>query len=214
MMILLGTTAGSETQRELDAHEHGVGELNIAIDGVTIAIELHAPGADIVGFEYAAETAEDRAAIDNAVALLAKPMALFVLPADAACSVVQASAALETEDAHDDHAHEKEDHAEHDDHDHAEHDDHDAHDHEEHAEHDEHDHEEHDAHADEASHSEFHAEYTLNCATPEAVTAIDFAYFEAFENARELEVQIVNGSGAQAFEVTRDSPRLDLSSLF
>lgn len=218
MMILLCTTAGAETQRELNAHEHGVGELNIAIDGATVGIELHAPGADIVGFEYAAETAEDRAAIDDAVAVLAKPMALFVLPDAAACSVVQASAGLELEDTHHDHEdhaeHDHEEHAEHDEHDHkehAEHDAHDKHDHEEHAEHDAHDH---DDHADEASHSEFHAAYTLNCAAPEAITAIDFVYFDTFENARELEVQIVSGSGAQAFEVTRDAPRLDLSSLF
>ena len=99
---------------------------------------------------------------------------------------------------------------------HHHHHDHD-HDHEEHAEHDDHDHAEHD-HDDHAAaeeqHTEFHAEYTLNCAASEALDSIEFAYFNTFENALELEVQIVTEAGAQAFEVTRDDTKLDLRNLF
>ena len=188
VIALLAFPVFAEGTRTLDAHEHGVGELNIAIDGKTVAMELHAPGADIVGFEYAATSAEDRAAIDAAVAILAKPLALFVLPAAAACSVVMASAGLESDDDHDDH----DDHKDHDDHDnHDDHDDHDG-----------------------ASHTEFHAEYRLTCGNTDALTGIDFAYFSTFENARELEVQIISASGARAFEVERDAPQLDLRGMF
>lgn len=210
---LTASTALAEDSRQLDAHEHGLGALNIAVEGETVAMEFHAPGADIVGFEYAASSQEDRAAVDTAIASLSRPLDLFVLPAAATCSVTKASAALESEAAHDEHDHEE----------HAEADGHDDHDHEEHAEadaHDEHDHEEHaeadghDEHADEASHTEFHAEYVLSCADPSALTEITFAYFDIFENALELDVQVVTGSGAQAFEVTRDAPVLDLRSLF
>ena len=185
--------AFAEDSRQLDAHEHGVGELNIAIEGTTVAMELHAPGADIVGFEYEAKSAEDRAAIDAAVAMLAKPQDLFVLPAGAECTVTQASAELESEEEHEEHAEGEK------------HDD----DHEEHAEgaHD-------DEHADETSHTEFHAEYVLTCANPSAIDEISFAYFDAFENARELEVKIVTKAGAQAFEVERDEPKLDLRGMF
>jgi len=42
------------------------------------------------------------------------------------------------------------------------------------------------------------------------LTEITFAYFAAFPNAQEVEVQIISASGAQAFEVERDAPRLDL----
>lgn len=100
----------AQETRQLDAHEHGVGQLNIAFDGQQVAMEFHAPGADIVGFEYAAESANDRAAVDAAVATLAGPLDLFVLPDAAGCSVVQAAAELESEDdhkdAHGDHAEE------------------------------------------------------------------------------------------------------------
>lgn len=187
--ILAAYPALAEETRQLDAHEHGVGALNIAVDGTTLAMEFHAPGADIVGFEHAANSQEDRAAVDAAVATLAAPLDLFVLPAGAECSVTQASAELESEEDHEDHAADE--------------------DHEDHAEHDEHE-----DHADETGHTEFHAEYTLYCANPEALTEIAFTYFDTFENARELEVQVITASGAQAFEVERDAPVLDLRSQF
>ncbi len=174
LCFLAATGVAANDTRELDAHEHGVGQLDIAFDGAIVAMEFHAPGADIVGFEYKANSAEDRAAVDAAVATLARPLDLFVLPQAAGCSVVQAGAALEGDDGHD------------------------------------HDHD----HADEKVHSEFHATYTLNCAQPEALTEINFAYFDEFENALEVEVQVVTGAGAQAFEVVRDAPTLDLRSLF
>lgn len=208
LLVLTSSTAFAEETRQLDAHEHGVGTLNIAFEGKTIAMEFMAPGADIVGFEYEAKSAEDRSAIENALAVLAKPSDLFVLPAAAECTVKTASAALESEDEHDDH----DDHG-----DHAKHDD----DHEEHAEHkhdEDHDdhakHDDHEEHAEEAGHTEFHAEYMLTCANPKAISEVTFAYFDAFENAREVEVQVVTASGAKAFEVEKDAPLLDLRGLF
>ncbi|MCO4849283.1 MAG: DUF2796 domain-containing protein [Yoonia sp.] len=181
--LVAAMPATAEESRQLDAHEHGVGTLNIAIEGTNVAMEFHAPGADIVGFEYAAESDTDLAAIDAAVAILGAPLELFVLPDAASCSVVDAQAELEGEDEHDDHA--EDDHN-------------DAGD------------EDHEDHADEAGHTEFHAEYILTCDSPDALTGITFAYFEAFPNAQEVEVQIITATGAQAFEVERDAPVLNL----
>ena len=229
LVVLSATALQAEETRQLDAHEHGVGQLDIAFDGTQIAMELHAPGADIVGFEYAAESAADRAKIDDAVAILARPLDLFALPAAAGCSVVQASASLESEEDHDDHGHEDHDHDAHDHDKHAEHAE-DKHDHDDHAEaehkHDDHDHEDHaeaehkhddhghDDHAEEASHTEFHATYLLNCADTAQATLITFAYFDTFPNALELEVQVISERGATAFEVARDAPTLDLRDMF
>lgn len=217
----------AEQTRSLDAHEHGSGTLDIAVSGSEVAMAFAAPGADIVGFEYQASTAEDRAAVDAAVSDLAHPLKLFKFPEQAGCSVTQANVTLlggdEAHD-HDDHDHE-EDHAEegghaHDDHneEHAEHAEHghDDHDHQEkHAEHDEHGHddEEHAA-SGEASHTEFRAEYTLACAEVEKIQKVEFAYFDRFPNALEMDVQIVSDKGAQAHEVERDAPVLDLRGMF
>ncbi|PIB26871.1 hypothetical protein BFP76_10385 [Amylibacter kogurei] len=193
--------AYAEEKRQMDAHEHGVGQLNIAIEASQIAMELHAPGADIVGFEYVAESEKDRAMVETALATLSNPLDLFQFPAGAGCSVVEASSELESEE----HAHDDE-HGEHDDHDedHA-HDDHD----EEHAHEDEHDHEEH-----AAGHTEFHAEYVLNCTDLGAASEITFEYFNQFTNAKEVDVQIISDQGATAVEVKRDAPKLSLKDLF
>lgn len=193
---LLAAAAEAEN-RELGAHEHGNGALNIAIEGDVVLIELEAPGADIVGFEHPAESAADRAAIDDAVAALAKPLDLFIPDAGAGCVVTAASVELLSGgDGHEEHGD--------DDH------DHDEHDHDNHAEDAD---DEHESHADEGGegHTEFHAEYALSCADPAAITALDFAYFQRFPNAEELDVQLISEQGAKGFEVERDAPRLDLA---
>lgn len=209
LLLALAAPAQAEEKRELGAHEHGVGALNIAFEGRQVAMELEAPGADIVGFEYHAESSEDRAKIDDAIALLAKPLDLFVLPAEAECTVTEARVALEGEEDHDEHDHDHDhDHEKHDEH--ADHDDHGKH--EDHAEHK--DHAEHEHHAEEeGEHTEFHAEYLLTCAAPEAIDSIEFVYFEKFENARELEVQMISDRGTKGFEVERSAPRLDLTGM-
>jgi ABC-type nickel/cobalt efflux system permease component RcnA len=165
--------------RQLDAHEHGTSTLNIAFDGGTLMMELDAPGADIVGFEHAAESDADRAAIEAAKAVLVDPATLFALPAAAGCTLASADAHLAGEDAGHDHDH--------------------SHDHS----HDE----------AEAGHSEFHAEYSFDCADPAAVTSIGFGFFDAFPNAQKVDVQVVGPNGAQAFEVDRAAPTLALDGL-
>jgi hypothetical protein len=173
----------AEETRELGAHEHGHSVLNIAIEGDRIEMELMAPGMDIVRFEHAAETDEHKAAVEEAEAILSDPLALFVLPADAACTTERASVALEAEDEHEkEHAEEAE--------------------HEEHAE-DE----------GEESHTEFHAEYTITCASPDDIGGIEFAFFERFPGAEEIEVLVITENGQTSYEVERDSPRIDLRGL-
>ena len=185
LAVAATTPVFAEETRQLDAHEHGVGQLDIAFDGKQISMELHAPGADIVSFEYAAESAEDRAKVDAAVAMLARPLDLFVITEAAGCTIVQASAELESEEGQADH----------------EDDDHEDADHQE-------------KNVGEAGHTEFHAEYLLACADPGAVTEITFTYFDVFPNALEVEVQLISNKGATSFEVERDAPTLDLRGMF
>ena len=195
LSTLAALPALAQETQQLDSHEHGVGQLDIAIDGSQVAMELHAPGADIVGFEYGAESDGDIAKVDAALMILAQPLDLFVVPDAAQCIVVDARAELESEDEHDDHEDGDEDHG---DEDHAEdgHDDHEGED-----------------HVEEAGHTEFHAEYLLECGDITALSEISFAYFTAFPNALEVEVQVISDQGAAALEVERDAPMLDLSNL-
>ena len=187
-IALSATPSLAEETTQLDAHEHGVGQLNIAFDENKIAMELHAPGADIVGFEYGAKSDADLAAIDAALQTLSDPLGLFLIPEAASCIVITAHAKLESEDS------------DHDDHDEEGHDDHDE--------------EGHNDHDEAPGHTEFHAEYLLECANLTEISAITFSYFEIFPNALELEVQVISDKGATAFEIERDVAKLDLRGIF
>ena len=176
--MLIGSQAyGAE--RELDAHQHGHGSLNIAIEGSTLWIELETPGADIVGFEHPARSDDDKAAIENARGRLSDPIGLFGIPAQASCTLVEVLVEpVGYELGADD----------------VRHDEHDAH--EDHDEHEE-------AHEDEKeSHAEFHAEYRLHCADPAAITSLTLTYFDVFPGVEELEVNLITDDGQSRQEVT------------
>jgi hypothetical protein len=90
LIVLMPAPLIAETRRQLDAHEHGHGTLNIAIEGKQILMELRAPGTDIVGFEHAAKSDKDKVRVEAAEKSLSDPLALFSLPGAAGCSVKSA----------------------------------------------------------------------------------------------------------------------------
>lgn len=171
-------SALAEDKRAADAHQHGHGALNVALEGDTLSIELETPGADILGFEHTAETEGDKATVRKARETLGNPVALFGLPDAAGCSVADADIEIGADGEH----HED------DDHDH-EHDD-------DHKHGDEHAHEE-------DTHSEVHAQYTLTCTAPSNVTALDLSgFFAAFPNAKELDAAVLTDAGQASGEIT------------
>lgn len=191
LSALLATTAmGSE--REHGAHEHGHGQLNLAVEGHELEMELVSPGADIVGFEHHPETESDKQAIEKAAALLKKGDTLFVPAEDAECRLEEAEveSAMMEDDDHDHHAEEKE------------------HGHEkEHAHEKEHGHGQDHAGHEQETHSEFHVHYHFHCDTPDRLTHIDVKFFDQFPGAEELEVQAISAKGQTAAELTPQSAR-------
>ncbi len=192
---VIGTTLAASTvfgsERELDAHQHGHGVLNIAIEDQMLWIELEAPGDDIVGFEHPASSEEDKAAIESAKAKLGDPFSLFGIPADASCTLDEAAVSLNggAPDDHGDH--------------HDDHDDHDASD----ADVDHHD----DDAEQETRHTEFHAVYRLVCAGLTGVEALSLRYFTVFPAAQELDVSVIAEGGQYRQEVTGVSPIVHLT---
>ena len=179
------STVLAEESRQVDKHEHGVGELNIAIDGSLAEFEFMLPGADIVGFEYEAKSDEDLAKIENALLVLENYENLFALTKNSKCVLADLDYHLSGEE-HDEHADE---------------------------EHDEHADEEHDEHADEESHTEFYAKYSFKCDNIKQLDKVEFSYFKTFPNSSELEVQFVSDIGSNAFEVEADKPIIILKGL-
>lgn len=197
-----GHDHSSHEHRELGAHVHGRGTFNVAIEGNRVALELRAPGMDIVGFESKPASDVQKTAVEQAKAALAKPLELFAPPAGAACVVADTDVHLhgggDNDNNHAEHKHEK-----HDDHDHADHD---------HADHAGHKHDDH-GHDHGGGHTEFHARYTLECSDPAALSALTFDYFRSFAGARSLEVNVITEKGQSTFEATRDKPFVDLGGL-
>ncbi|HEU0160102.1 MAG TPA: DUF2796 domain-containing protein [Hyphomicrobiaceae bacterium] len=91
----LDLSHGRAQERQLGPHEHGRGVLNLAIEGTRVSLELEAPGADIVGFEHAARTARQTAALKQAKQQLLAPQALFKFPSAAGCVVAEARVEIE-----------------------------------------------------------------------------------------------------------------------
>ena len=239
--LLFTTTAISETKRDLDSHEHGASVLNIVVDDNALFLEFESPWINLVGFEHEPSTPEQVTAVETAIAMLEKPMELFVPNDEARCSVdstdVSSTMLLEDSHAHDD-EHE-EDAAHHDEHDedkeHAAHDD--EHDEEkEHAAHnDEHDEdeehaahddehaedEEHAAHDDEHAHdeeeSETHSEvvamYAFLCEDIGKLSSMDVKLFQQWQGIEDVDVQLAGPGGQSAIELNADSARIDLSSV-
>ena len=176
------TKVYAEETRQVDKHEHGVGELNIATEGDVIEFEFMIPGADIVGFEYVAKSDADIASIKKALQTFENYENIFTLPKNSRCQLTEKQVALkEDEDDHDDH---------------EGHDDHD-------------DHEGHDDHAEE-NHNEFYAKYSFECGDIKAINNLEFPYFSTFPNSGELEVQFISSIGSVSFEVEAEEPSINI----
>ncbi|MEZ8689837.1 DUF2796 domain-containing protein [Vibrio splendidus] len=220
LAVVIGMTVSTnvlanEEFRSHEAHVHGKVEVNIAQDGQELLVEVTAPGADVVGFEHAPETAEQKKVFEQAIAQLNKPEELFGFN-NASCTLKFKSVTNTLEDDHDDHeGHEGHDHAEgeHDDHeghDHAEHDhddhkdhDHAEHDHDDHKGHDhaEHGHDDHEGHDhSEGGHGEFTVEYHYQCSDIEKLDTVNTQWFSKFSNTKSMTVNLLTDS-AQIQEV-------------
>lgn len=108
LMAALPIAVAAEN-REHGSHEHGSAQLNIAIAEQTLMVEYTTPAANILGFEHAAETEEEKHALHEAQELL-KSDKIISLPTDAGCTL--ASTTMQQEAKHEEHANEDE-HEEH-----------------------------------------------------------------------------------------------------
>jgi hypothetical protein len=184
--LLTNAARAEDEHRELGPHVHGHGTLNIAIEDKRVSMELEVPGMDIVGFEHAPSTADQKVAVEKATAKLERPLEVFSPPAGAGCTVAEAKVSVEAEHHHDG--------------------DDDDHDHKDGAKDD-------DGHDEHAGHNQFHVNYALDCTNPNELTTINFDYFTLFAGAHDLTVNVVTAKGQSKYEVSREKPTLDLAGI-
>lgn len=168
-----------EAHGSLDAHAHGLAQLNVVLDGQDLELELESPAMNLVGFEHAAKSDADKAKVAAAHSQLQDPLALFGLNAgDCTVSKQELESPLfankEKQHAHGHHhGHKKQ------------HDDHDS------------------------EHSEIHAHYQLGCKKPAELTQLDLKeLFKRFPATEKIQVQLIGPNGQQGLELTPAQPTL------
>ncbi|MGV3652109.1 MAG: ZrgA family zinc uptake protein [Devosia sp.] len=175
--------------RSAGAHAHGASSLTIAQEaaagGSWIEMRLVAPGADIVGFERAPASAEERQRLDAALEVLEDPLTLFGFVPQASCTVGSAEVRF-TADQEDGPEHEEgEDH----DNEHG---------------HEEHGHNVH-GHGGEG-HAEIIADYRLDCPDLTEIAGIRLGLFEQFDGMASVDVQMVSTQGAGRLTLSWERP--------
>jgi len=205
------------------AHEHGAAELLLSAEGRDVQITFNSPAQSLVGFETAAVTAEQKAAVERAEAILMAPNDLFVLEGNS-CELIDASVDLSSivgvgnapsqPTEHDDHADEHAEHTEQveehaDDHinhgeDHASASDNHAHEH--------HDHDDDGDAPDADSHSDVSATYTFECESDEALTRIAFQRGALPFGLERIDVLWVTDWSQGAGQATPQAPQVDLTN--
>ena len=207
------------------AHEHGAAELLLSSEGKDVQITFNAPAQSLVGFETAAVTEEQKAAVARAEAILIAPRDLFSLEGNA-CELIDATVDVSSlvdvgnapsqAEAHDDHSDEHADHASHDEHieEHADHEDHDE-DHTSASDSHAHEHHDHDDDGDASnadSHSDVSATYTFECESNEALTRIVFSPDGLPFGLERIDVLWVADWGQGAGQATPQSPSVNLQN--
>ena len=207
------------------AHEHGAAELLLSSEGRDVQITFNAPAQSLVGFETAAVTEEQKAAVARAQAILMAPRDLFAVEGNSCelidvtvdvSSLVGVGNAPSQAEAHDDHSDEHADHASHDEHteEHADHDDHD----EDHAStsdnhaHEYHDHDDDGDASDADSHSDVSASYNFECDSNKALTRIVFNRDGLPFGLERIDVLWVADWGQGAGQATPQSPSVNLQN--
>ncbi|TKB06800.1 DUF2796 domain-containing protein [Desulforhopalus sp. IMCC35007] len=182
---IAGVIAG-ET-RHHDAHVHGVGLLNVALDGNTLIIELDSPAANIVGFEHDPENDQQSHEVHGAIQLLKDGEKLFILSPEAQCSLHEAHVHSDIGGGH--------------------HDEHEAH-----GAHEAHTQDAHSAanHSDESAHSDFEVAYQFECGRPDNLKTMDVMLFSHFPGFEEIEVQVLTPKGQTAVALTPNKFQLSL----
>jgi hypothetical protein len=85
LTCLITPALATEGSRAQAAHEHGAAQLDIALSGSTLELQLEGATFNFVGFERAPESAEEVARVDAAKARLGDGSTLYALPSAAAC---------------------------------------------------------------------------------------------------------------------------------
>src|SRR6267143_1665197 len=103
-LVIWTSTSSGASQR---AHVHGVGHMNIVVEGTQATVEFLAPAEGLYGFEHQARTKAEQDKRDAALARLQENIStMVVFEADRGCQFATQKIAVEAA-VEDEHEHEK-----------------------------------------------------------------------------------------------------------
>ena len=192
------------------AHEHGAAELLFSSEGKDVRVIFNAPAQSLVGFETAAVTEEQKAAVARADAILMAPRDLFALEGNS-CELIDATVDVSSlvgvgnaQSKPETHADHSDEHADDHDEDHASTSDNHAHEH--------HDHDNDGDASNADSHSDVSASYRFKCESNEALTRIVFNRDGLPFGLERIDVLWVADWGQGAGQATPQSPSVNLQN--
>jgi len=190
-VLFAGTLQASQS-----AHVHGQAQALVAMDNGVLEIEFESPAMNIVGFEHAPQTDQQKTIVETAKKILETPGS--ILSVNEYCSLLQFELSLpeshdsQTSDARSDEFHE------------THHEDAQNHDDGEKHYHESHDHE----HTSE--HSEINARWRFECKPDGEALEIRFSIFENFPALEKISLNWINenSQGATVLDATNASVEL------
>jgi hypothetical protein len=181
MLIYITPSIAAAAQH---AHEHGIAKLQVAVDGPTLTLNFSSALDNLLGFEHAPRTPQERTAAADLTARLRKPDALLIPSPAANCALTSArldapvlerkgtaparneggkgSTSVDTKGSS------KSRH----DHDHK------------------------------SEHADLSVEYLFRCENPQALRGLEVKLFERFRRLRQVNVQIAGPKGQSAANLT------------
>lgn len=166
-------------QHSLEAHVHGLGTLNIALENQLLELQLESPAMNIIGFEYQPTTAADIQSVKAAQNKLSNAAELFAFSPAAQCHLTSVSidnALLTESDTH-------------------------GHDHNQKSQPE--------AEIAEHQHNDISVHYQYHCATPAQLNSIDLAgLFKLFTQTEKIQVQLIVGDHQHGAELSAKNTSL------
>ncbi len=195
--LVLGLWAGDASASK--PHQHGVANVDIAVDPGRISLRLDIPLDNLLGFERAPRTDAERAQAQTVVKQLSDAATVVRLDSAAGCSVarvalVSAELGLPADGQGQKDAHAHGDHK----HDHT------------------HDHKHGDKHGHkhgdkDSGHADLVADYEFSCTDTGKARSVTLGLFEAFPRLRRIEVQTATPRGQLKAVLARPNNRVSLA---
>ncbi len=182
LALLAPLAQANEPPSQLRAHQHGQAELNLAVEGQRVFVELITPAANLLGFEHAPRTPTERTHLEQRLDLIQQGPQLIRFPQAAQCrqELAEIESPLLNAVTRQSQAPEPDHHAPGE------------------------------KTAETAAHSEFHIRFAFHCEQPTALTHAELLLWEHFAAFERVHARLITATGQRSVQLSSDRRQLPL----